>query len=83
MHQFGGPGPSQTEKGLEKGAPEVPQGSLREAKTAKNKRKASVTHDPKRVMCYERAPRGSGDLRGVLLLSFLVTLLGSCVTVSP
>ena len=25
------------------------------------KRKASVTHDPKRVMCYERAPRGSGE----------------------
>ena len=34
-------------------------------------------------MCYERAPRGSGDLRGVLFVTFYMTLKGSCVTVSP
>ena len=78
-----GLGPPRRRKVSKRAPQRFPKGSLGEAKTAKNKRKASVTHDPKRVMCYERAPRGSGGLPGVLFGSFLVTLLGSCVTVSP
>ena len=35
MYQFQGPGPSQKEKGLEKGAPEVPQGVVKGGQNGK------------------------------------------------
>ena len=72
------------EKGLEKGAPQRDrEGSLREAESAKNKSREGIKIHLLSQVGPERAPRGQGSLGGVLFASFLVTILGSCVTVSP
>ena len=69
---------------MSKRAPQrFPKGLLREAKTVKNKSQEGLKIYLVFQVVPERVPRGQGDLRGVLFVSFLVTLLGSCVTVSP
>ena len=69
---------------VSKRAPQrFPKGSLREAKIAKNESQEGLKIHLVFQVVPERVPRGQGDLRGVLFASFLVTLLGSCVTVSP
>ena len=82
-HPLSGPGPSRKEKGLEKGAPEGPQGVTKGGQTAKNESREGLKIHLVSQVGPERVPRGPGVLRGVLFSTFWVTLLGSCVTVSP
>ena len=76
-------GPARRRKVSKRAPQRFPKGSLREAKNAKNKSREGLKIHLVSSVGPKRAPRGQGGLWGVLFGSFWVTLLGSCVTVSP
>ena len=76
-------GPPRRRKVSKRAPQRFPKGSLREAKTGKNMSREGLKIHLVSQVRPERAPRCQGGLRGVPFGSFLVTLLGSCVTVSP
>ena len=80
MYNFRVLGPARRRKVSKRAPQRDPEGSLRDARKAKNESREGLKIHLVSQVVPEKAPRSQGGLRGVLFGSFSVNLLGSCVT---